>query len=219
MTDDFEITQEFGADSEGIIPVPDIPDDNPYAGLEHPSYDPMHVEDGTTARAFELMETDPEFARLFQDECLLFLLTADRAHFVDELGYSGKRTADGWLIGPKGEATAFTPRSMITAGIDRVSHQALIKHYRPIRVAAIEELGGLEGIRGLIASVIEARGFSIERMTEPPEGDAFAIKLSTNPAGLSCFETKRILGEVKADVGGLIGKDVSFHVFSDGVEG
>lgn len=77
------------------------------------------------ARAEQLMR-DPRFARIFQDECLIFLLTADRDWFLSR--YTGERDADGYLIDNNGNPTPFLPSQNISAGIDRVSKVALEKY-------------------------------------------------------------------------------------------
>lgn len=113
--------------SHDFTPAPEIPANNPYAGLSHPEYDNSIPEkDAMIARAEQLRQSDAEFARIFQEECLIFLLTADREWFLNQ--YTGERDADGYLVDKDGNPTSFLPSQNITAGLDRVSKVALEKY-------------------------------------------------------------------------------------------
>jgi len=107
-----------------LVSAPEIDPNNPYSGLDHPQYDPsIDPNDTGVSQANKLRSESSDFNAIFQEECLIFLLTADNASFTSE--YSGERTREGYLIDSNGSETNFLPSQLITAGLDRVSKVAL----------------------------------------------------------------------------------------------
>ena len=112
-----------------LIPPPSIDSDNPYSHLPHPEYEPEIFKAGEIIKqAYRLQAISLDFSKIFQDECLIFLLTADREHFLSE--HTGERDERGYLIDKDGNETSFLPSQCVTAGLDRVSKNALEKFFK-----------------------------------------------------------------------------------------
>lgn len=66
---------------------------------------------------------NPDFAKIFEDECLTFLKTKDSEWFCKN--YNGERDDRGYLIDKDGKQTALLPSQNITSGLAEVSKSAL----------------------------------------------------------------------------------------------
>jgi len=109
-----------------VVPAPIIEADNPYTHLQHPqSDDSMTDRDKIIDQANKLCKISEDFMRIFQEECLIFLLTADKKWFLER--FTGERTREGYLIDTNGQETNFLPSQNVNAGLDRVSKRALEK--------------------------------------------------------------------------------------------
>ena len=110
-----------------IIPVPNVDTSNSYADFySNTEKYPLNLDPFEATSVEQLMRGDPRFVRLFQDECLLFAITADRESFLNE--FTGERAANGYLIGVDGQETAFLPSQQVTAGLNAVKRNALRKY-------------------------------------------------------------------------------------------
>lgn len=75
-------------------------------------------------QANKLKKLSEDFRRIYQEEALIFLLTADREWF-EKQGYTGERSREGYLI-KGGEETAMLPSQNVGSyGLATITKRAL----------------------------------------------------------------------------------------------